>query len=702
MNLPTEILQMILLALPQRTLAQCSYVNRTWYYSTRSPVLYHSIVIYSHSQLYKFIELATTLLIDGRLVGQWVRKVTISYPAETNTPSYEDLKALHLACPNIRYLSGHDLPYSTFAFPYMAYLTKSDDATDDDEFAEMGENSPAAMNMNIKIKDNREWLDRIYDIAVSLQMTVSPKDEDPMFYTRQDNRLRYHKNPLHHTIFDDVDPIPRFIEVLLEDQPLDFDFYGKILGFTRQFDTIKDLHLDFTPFTKNTSVSSFLLDERTLDAIHDSCPALESLSLYGFSMNYSAYSSNIRITENNITRDGTLYGDFGTTTPCNRLKSFQFHTTTVLRPECFKYLSKKYPQLRQLNLNIRWLRLFEEEKDIYINALFRMITGFERLKVLKLMDNLFCGQFPYERFFSWLATHPNRFESLGFFSTDAIDLENMYKDKMMYEWEDYEQEVKLRSHYLNYLSEISLKTITPFRTLRYFLRDCHTTIASTTITKLKLLGTDCRCSNFYIYEWMDAFPNLQELHVEKMCVTESNSSLMDTIPYESSTVTTLTTFKKKQYPKLEVLRFKSVFIKLRYQFNEICQMYPSLTSIALEDIGFVDYNMPFHILQIQPQTRQEKVSFLKRILKTPPKDEFILMDAPHLKLDRLFIQNIQYCDNNMRVYKKRLAPIKLEVNEKAYNNEINLESKAYAPSIKSIKINCHSVSVLVFEDENGQ
>ncbi|CAO3643979.1 unnamed protein product [Cunninghamella echinulata] len=644
-NIPNEIIQSILLLLTPRYALQCSLVCKNFYLASRNPILYHTIELYSRGQLEKFIKIATTIKIYEKPIGHWVRHVELVYPFHKYKPTSEDSRLIHATCPYITYI-GEDL-----LFPYMEYLVN---------YTYHSENN-----------NDKQWVDYIYDHSVSLHILLSP-DDDSTLYIETDEHQQRHKK-LIGTLNDNVE------ESINKSN--DIEYYGKKIGFTRIFYQLKELCLDFVIFKYDFT---YELDERTLEAIHESCPLLETLSLSEFIMNISAsYNSSTQLSSLLLPPDKNQHHSTRFI-PVSLLKSLKIDHGVLLRNECFDYLNLKYPQLESLDIFLEWDDLLYRDKDHYIKALFSMITDYKHLKKLAINDILFADQFPYNTLIQWLTFNPTQLKKLELYFTDIVFIDEQYKQqqiqhlmKLRLDDDHIMKELHLRRDYLDYLTDININVRSPINTLNYFLRDGNHTTASSSITALKLIGNYRTLDYFYFYDWLDAFPNLKKLSLKSVCVIENENGNGKN--------------NKKSY-LLQELGLHQSNIRLKNNITEICQACPLLSSLELEDIGYVDILTPLSSLHHQ---------FLLDDVSFKPIDELNLIDAPQLKLDKLFISNIQYGSFNSNIPIEpsvQHEPLKLTVNEIGLNNTFYIMKKNKAAFFNNIKVNCHSVDVLIFED----
>ncbi|KAI9304296.1 hypothetical protein BJ944DRAFT_267061 [Cunninghamella echinulata] len=644
-NIPNEIIQNILLLLSPRHALQCSLACKSFYLASRNPILYHTIELYSRSQLEKFIKLATTIKICEKPIGHWVRRVKLIYPFYKYKPTFEDSKLIHVTCPYIIYIEQDLL------FPYMDYLT---------EYKYYNNNSNEDNN-------DKQWIDYIYDHSISLQIMLS-FDDDPTLYIETDEYQQWHKE-LIGTFNDNVEE--------LINKSNNIEYYGKKIGFTRIFYRLKELCLDFDILKYDFT---YELDERTLEAIHASCPLLETLCLSGFIMNISASYNSLpqsSSSDKNQHRSTRFM-------PLPLLKSLKLEEVTLLQIECFDYLNLKYPQLESLDIYLEWDDLFYRDKDRYTKAIFSMITNHKYLKNLTINDMLLANQFPYNMLIQWLTFNPTQLEKLELYSTDIVFIDEQYKKhqiqqnliKSNLDSDHIIKELHLRQDYLDHLTDINIQVRSPISTLDYFLREGKRTIASSSIIKIQLIGNYCTLDYFYFYDWLDAFPNLKKLSLKNLCVIGNENEKGN----------------KKSYV-LQELGLHQSNIRLKKNITEICQACPLLRFLELDDIGYVDVSTPLSLIHRQPLLDDDSFK---------PINELTLIDAPQLKLDRLYINNIQYGSFNpdipLEPSIQQYASLKLVVNEIGLNNTFHIIKKYKAAFFNCIKVNCHSIDVLVFED----
>ncbi|CAO3619676.1 unnamed protein product [Cunninghamella blakesleeana] len=132
-------------------------------------------------------------------------------------------------------------------------------------------------------------------------------------------------------------------------------YYGRVIYFPSYFTQLKELYLCFKSISYRSSVAEYMLDERTLESLHQSCPLLESLSLNYLVLNcleiisrVTSSSTSTSTTTNEITTANI------NVTPCESLKQLYLINCKLYQYGNYIYLSKKYPQLTTLHMHLQW------------------------------------------------------------------------------------------------------------------------------------------------------------------------------------------------------------------------------------------------------------------------------------------------------------------------------------------------------------
>ncbi|CAO3650017.1 unnamed protein product [Cunninghamella blakesleeana] len=254
-------------------------------------------------------------------------------------------------------------------------------------------------------------------------------------------------------------------------------------------------------------------DERMFESIHQSCPQLTSLTLTSFHMHTSEdYNHKIN---NQLLKPYTLLKELSIGDLLND-------------PECFDYLSFKYPYLETLTLILGPKHNSHTSNSSYKLAIYHMVTQYPFLK--KLNVSLESGTYqnelwPHDEFIQWLNNHSKQLIHLKYLFDFKSKIVNGNGDVFQIEPRmisaSSSPEINGRFifqpqqiNYLNHLSSLSIgsKRSNTIHILYYFYlcnEKKESSYLSYSIEELNL--GDGHHGN--IYFWLTAFPNLKALTI---------------------------------------------------------------------------------------------------------------------------------------------------------------------------------------------
>ncbi|CAO3641946.1 unnamed protein product [Cunninghamella echinulata] len=633
-SLPNEIIQHILSFLSQRYVAVASLVCKKWLVTTRHKRFYQIIYIYSAKQLKKFLDIATTLKIANKNtpIGHFVSEINIEIIVPYTIASYNNevayhyssvdskqLERLYNSCPNLAKILGLDLEIpNSYAFPQWPYLT--------------------IIPLWYSYTNESLSFHKQHNIITSLEYNMRYNDSNSDNNNDDNNSNNYNNDIIQVQMDYPISVFSESSNLLINDRAR-IQIHRKSIFFSTpsSWGQLKALSLRFGTFIQQQSTPLHKFDERVFNTINSTCPHLESLALYDFYMNLSDdYLPALTTTATTINEDILSHSS---------LKRLHFNSSILHDSQCFDYVSKLYPNITDLKLDLIKVENNSSEYEQYKLSLFNMITGFNCLK--KLSADL------KNELYEWFIDHPTQLEVLDY-PFDLLDIEDFYlthlqsksqllsspfSSSLLNYQHEHEHNLNRSLAYLRHLTTLTLRLQTdPSDLLQYLHMSSCSTSVSLSITSLKIVcrakyflvlangGQYYNDNDFFIYQWLDAFPNLRE-------------------------------------------------------FFTSC---PSLHTLSLSYINFV-------YLTTKPTLPSFSPPF-----KNKNNWNFIIFDMPHLHLDKLELFYIKSKTCIEKSYGNK--PRKLIVNEFASTNSFELEkTHTLWPSICMI-VNCKSVDILRFEN----
>ncbi|CAO3640399.1 unnamed protein product [Cunninghamella echinulata] len=727
-ELPNKLIQHILSFLPQRYVAVASLVCKEWLLATRHERFYQIIYIYSENQLKKFLDITTTLKItkNNIPVGQLVYEINVDIITHYNSfiCNKNILGQLYNCCPNLTKIVGLKLNVSAKvnAYHYWPYLTTI-------PLWYSSTNLSLSFHKQHDIITSLEYMVKLYNITahnegfyntpaynLGLYNTTTPYVDyfAKTGYENNDGIIQVQKDQQQRTRSKKHHPNPNHGVQLANDQEFILH-YGKSIFFSTpsSWTQLIKLSLQFCRFTGNNPTWIYELDERVFNTINSTCPHLESLALYDFYMNLSDdYLSALATTATKINKVIHLHSS---------LKQLHFNSCAFHDNQCFDYVSKLYPNITDLKLDLIWNRDGMEECKQYKLSLFNMITGFTRLKklsaALKSIKNnntflLMEHTWPTIELYEWFIDHPTQLEVLDY-PYDLLGVEDFYLTHLQSKSQSlsspssssllnyqYGHNLNHSLAYLRHLTTLTLRLqADPLDLLQYLRMDGCSTSVSLSITSLKIVG-DAKHNwvsiyeksfryndnDFFICQWLDAFPN-----VKKLDLTEVGSIKKEKIKRKrkrkrgDNDQQQLKQLQQQKSYVLEELYIQRVYFHMNDdQLRELFASCPSLHTLSLSYINFV-----------YPSTKPTLPSFSPPF-KHKNNWNFIIFDMPHLHLDKLELLYIKSKACIEKSYGNK--PCKLIVNEFTSTNSFELEkTQTLLPSLCMI-VNCKSVDILRFEN----
>ncbi|CAO3640700.1 unnamed protein product [Cunninghamella echinulata] len=356
-SLPNEILQNTFLFLSPRYRYHCALVCKAWYLTYQQPLFYQTITIYKYSQFIKFLTLAKTRYINHKPIGHYVRRLYLKDLYNKHILTYEEIEELHHACPFLTFIDTicmdendteqHDL----YMIPYWQHLTeiKLWYSRNDTYRLYAAKHGPHLTSLQLDIKD----IININELQLKQQqLHINDRYKNKIKIKKEQKDKDKHEND------DDEDnKIENNIRIQHDMQPqlqANYQYYyGRVILFpTHHLVHLKELYLCFKSASYRSSVAEYRLDERTLESLHQSCPVLESLSLNYLVLNCLEFLSKFTTTTTTASFSSTSASS--TISPCKSLKHLYLKNCKLYRYGNYTYLSKKYPHLISLHLNLQW------------------------------------------------------------------------------------------------------------------------------------------------------------------------------------------------------------------------------------------------------------------------------------------------------------------------------------------------------------
>ncbi|CAO3641448.1 unnamed protein product [Cunninghamella blakesleeana] len=659
-QLPIEILQSIFSLLSTRYRATCMVVCKKWNLALYDISFYKVIKINTYIQLRRFIEAATTVKVNKVLIGNHVQTLLLQdiYKAAPYRLSLEDIEQLHLACPNVKWINEIISPHLniTYSQPYWKYLTTITSWVtryDDDWYwrLDQKENIPlVSFELNVMDCIQRRQNSLLY----------FEKDQQVRKRERLDRPIFVGQLPFNNDQNSNNNNDSNNIEVKGEM----IDYFGKVLSFSAVWQSLNYLILDFSSgnnfsYSSSPNVSDYELDERTIDSIFQACPVLEHLSIDYFFMNISdQYHQDLK--KDHIT-------------PSTSLKVLQFNHCMFHEVECFYYFLKKCPSVTTLILYLQcYIHLDEIKKSLFRKGIYDMITRLKYLKHLSTRleyasDYYMCPVEYQDNFFpdtelkNWLTCiQPSQLESLDYIY-DLSLTSDFIEDK------EFNDQQKHCHSYLNHLKTFTLESQNGPSVIlnNYFLRNNTTDYGSYSITTLNMSFTINPMSVFNIFDWLDAFPNLNNLHISKAAICNKMNKPLS----PSSAV-----ISRSNYKLRKLIINNSKFYYVSKGMNTLFKRCPFINVLELNTVDFINHSLR------EDDTNDNDSSSIFTI------------NASQLMLDKLYIQYIHL--GSTQSPENRITEFILHESES--NGNFNYVKPTLLDVPLKLKFKCQSVDEINF------
>ncbi|KAI9306226.1 hypothetical protein BJ944DRAFT_263909 [Cunninghamella echinulata] len=693
---PNEILHHIFTYLSYRYVARCSLVCRTWYnLIILDPFFYKTIEIHSPSQLYKFLNMAITRIVNKKQVGRYVRHLQLEhYYFYQQSLSREVIGNLYSACPFLHSIEPIQL-YSYLPFPTTLPISSS--------FYFPTWQLTTLLNWYPDM--NKEWIDAMQERFTSIQLDVQQATEENSNLLSPPSSLdkkRIDSKKIQFVV-DEI-PTSQIPPHTHDDDIVNHmgyvTYYGKVLSLPT-FHQLKILSLDFSNSFNHSRTAIYEIDERTFLSIHNSCPSLEELTCIALFMNMSnsAMSLYKRASADNINFNSKNSPFLQANIPSYPLKSLTLKWCVLNQYQCFDYLSRLYPTLTSLSMDLKWYSILPAKDGPYEIAMYSMITRLTCLKEFFLNDIIYVGvggrlpyysgYWPHHLYLIWLSHHPTQLKALKY----------PYDLKIGDYYNDFGRSGK-QLGFLNHLTtlEITISDYQPDTTLYHLLKNGTELYVSTSIVSLtvhnhmKFIKQD----PFYIMQWLNAFPTLKEFTLDGIAKIQYQTD----IAYQPSY-------------SLQVFKIENSSFKSRKDFNSILYHCSKLRILKLCNIKWdiiTTTNNTF-LINEQEQEQQEMELLYKKIglgeessaIKTK-----MIINLPDSTLDQFILDQCCFAETK-DVWKGEEKSIitRLMVNEHNETHHFEAKNKSATSTTTAITtfinqsvdivLNCKSVDIIAFK-----
>ncbi|CAO3635672.1 unnamed protein product [Cunninghamella blakesleeana] len=748
-HLPNDILYSIFSFLSQRYLSKCATVCKAWWIETRQPQYYKTITIYSKAQLNAFMEAAVKIKITEKNIpfGHFVQELFVHEDCYGCILNDLIVLELYQCCPNMKKINDTE----TYACcPALGYKNTSDNLfykrenTYPDTLDTILHDYSSIVHTNPSL-----FIHQGHHTFKSLKYSINYR-YNPYDIIQTQIQSQKYKNQTNSYAQDDNDH---------EDKVC----FKKLIHFSSSVSWIqlKELYLNFDELNKKVHTNKYQLDDCVLETITSTCPQLESLTMdcldmcAGNANDHSYKTYIISIINNKLIQ------------PHSSLKQLRLNGCYI-EYIFFNYFNRMFPNIIDLNLGLYWDKdkIDKEEDECYKQSLYRMMTSFIHLKKistnLKTLIYFHCGEtrdhislygtklWPNDQLYEWLKNNPKQLEVLKTsfdFGTilnsidSIINAAKSTSSTSLMQDNHYKYIIYDHLAFLRHLTTLCIfwKT-TKYRQdiLRCLRSDNLNFIVSTSITSLTIhtfediLFLFLRCTpeyddskmdDFYIDDWLMAFPNLKKLDLSfPFKVHLSKKSMITNHP--SSPSSSLLLHQRKSVYPLKELKMQGVYIHLSINdLKELLESCPSLRILSFVKVVFkhtITINQTIPPSSTESSTESSKSSkplFLSPLLSSlfksksskssgPPitinkkmeinnELKYFIIDAPHLNLDKLellYIDQYGYKKDSQRLQKK------LKVNEIGLNNSFQCVATSFSYPPLNIIINCKSIDVIHFKD----
>ncbi|CAO3633672.1 unnamed protein product [Cunninghamella echinulata] len=578
MNLPTEILSKIFdyVSIPKYKSA-CSLTCHQWHLTAQLS-LYHTVQLYTIKQstgdLVKYLELNYSLLYMEPETWYALQKLCphiIEFNYINNKYNNEILGG-----------SGKNMDYQLEHIP--AWLTRPHQR---DLFKEHITLWPLLTTLPLCHVEN---LGKI--IIQKLVSTINIDNNDD------------HHDPIKSPPFTYIGNILNYQE--------DYTSFTKTISL---YQHITKLHIDFIHFNSLRDRHSMEMDCSTFFNQLDACPCLNHLSVNYLSLVIDPSSSS------SSPLDDTLWKSY------SAMKVLSLHHLEVKHPTCFHFLSKKYPHLITLDLELSITNALTDLlldqpffSDNYQQGLYHLFTHYKQLQTLWFSieeesfeeDMLHYDRkvkliIPSVQMMDWFEQNTTTKEKTSISLLTQLKWPcELYKDDITTTTNTtniittpitttaaFISSPSILPDYLNRLTtlDITLSDHTINQQLDYFLKGQRKdSILSTSITSLRLkdLAPKFSLNGIKLNHWLNALPHLIKLELSDM------EYIQYTEDYDNIHGNGNGNGKRKQYGLKElIIRKVSLYSQLGLRgaknatITDICQLFPKLKVLKLDEVSIL-------------------------------------------------------------------------------------------------------------------
>ncbi|KAI9301677.1 hypothetical protein BJ944DRAFT_243061 [Cunninghamella echinulata] len=689
-SLPNEILENVLKCLPQKfLLIIASTVSKKWHQLIFQPSFYFTIELQSLKHLDKFIAVAKEAFINDKHIGQYVKSIIFD---DIYACTNEQILELLTVCPHIQSIISldRDIGYNRLkknpinSLPPLQQLVHFSHW-----FTDINEDWTALFNNN----NNNNT--KIKVLAFDIDKPIMDASVQQPIHLQRIGQPRLLSNHLKHHASSTV--------------------YKNNILFLPSLKNLTNLKIDFDDFAYKVDEEFCHFDEYTFENVFRSCPQLEVLLLSTFYMN--------------ISEDYSLIQTDNMFQPAYYLKEFEIDGK-LNDPLCFTYLSRKFPYIESFKLYLDAITIPSKTSGPYKLAIHAMMSRLEHLKKfefglydislgIRLDENTYFEPdsindtyFPNNEILEWVLQYPTQLTHLTYKNklfeepNCAIShlVTGMPDSHIVINYENTIDDIlNQRILFFNHLTYLSISAkLSRDIYYNYLLKNENTTILSSSIQELILNeSTDGKNELLYIFDWLDALPNLTSLTVKrcKIIMDKSDSNDKDIVKdwyayaYTNyvhelhdivkerklqQQIGSLSLYNNNEIYKLKNLTLHYSEICIKNGFNGVFKHCPHLKRIKLNNInyGLSDWNTNL--------------------------DTYF--DLSFLSLEELYIISINYVPWNSQLKIEPILTTELIVEETLYNkksaipiehaSEHSNSSKNHPPV--TLRLKCRNVDKIVF------
>ncbi|KAI9306375.1 hypothetical protein BJ944DRAFT_263670, partial [Cunninghamella echinulata] len=583
MNLPTEILSKIFdyVSIP-RYKSACSLTCHQWHLTAQLS-LYHTVQLYTSNQFFLFI--TQVKQSTGDLVKYLELDYSLLYMEQ------ETWYTLQKLCPHIIEFNYINNKYNNEIF------------------------GGSGKKMDYQLEHIPAWLTRPHQRDLFKEhITLWPLLTTlPLCHVENLGKIIIQKlvstinidNNNDHNNHDPIQSPPfTYIGNILNSQE-DYISFTKTISL---YQHVTQLHIDFIHFNSLRDRYSMEMDCSAFFNQLDDCPCLNHLSL-----NYLSLMMEPSFSLEDIHLK-----------PYSNLKVLSLHHLEVKHPTCFHFLSKKYPQLITLDLELSITNTLTDLlldrpffSDHYQQGLYHLFTHYKQLQTLWLSieeesfdeDMLHYDRkvklvIPSAQMMDWFEQNNTTKERASISLLTQLKWPcELYKDNITATVNTtniittpitstaYIPPPSILPDYLNRLTtlDITLSDHTINQQLDYFLKGQRkNSILSTSITSLRLrdLAPKFSLNGIKLNYWLNALPHLIKLELSDMEYIQYNEDYDNDQDNANG--------KRRQYGLKElIIRKVSLYSQLGLRgtknatITDICQLFPKLKVLKLDEVSIL-------------------------------------------------------------------------------------------------------------------